>query len=113
MLRRPAIADRLKKGDEAHLWRERGFAVRTEDGILRGVFDRVVVFEHADARARSAVIMDYKTDRISNQNLSQAVERYRPQLGAYRRALSAMLGLPPEAVECQLLFVCAGVVKAV
>jgi ATP-dependent helicase/nuclease subunit A len=113
MLRRPAIAARLKKAGEAHLWRERSFAVRAGDAILRGVFDRVVVFEDDRYRPRSATIMDYKTDDVSPGNLERAVERYRPQLGAYRQALSAMLGLPRDAIECQLLFVCAGIVHSV
>jgi ATP-dependent exoDNAse (exonuclease V) beta subunit len=57
--------------------------------------------------------MDYKTDAVSRKNLKQAVERYRPQLDAYRRALCAMLGLPGETIQCLLLFVSAGLVEEV
>ena len=113
MLRRPAIAERLRRGTEAQLWRERSFAVYTDQGILRGVFDRVLVFEDASGLPGSAIVMDYKTDDIAGDRLQTAVERYRPQLAAYRRALSAMLGLDQVAIECELLFVCAGLVETI
>jgi hypothetical protein len=111
MLKRPAIADALKKGEETRLWRERRFMVRTAAGIIRGSFDRVIIFDDAAGEPRSALIVDYKTDRVSTKTVGEAVERYRPQLHAYRRALSAMLGLPEDAIQGRLLFVCAGLVE--
>ncbi len=113
ILRRPAIAEKLRRGTEAQLWRERSFAVYTDQGILRGVFDRVLIFEDGSGLPRSAVIMDYKTDDVSGDRLGAAIERYRPQLGAYRQALGAMLDLGEDAIECQLLFVCEGLVERV
>jgi hypothetical protein len=99
---------------EFELWRERPFAVRLDNQLLSGRFDRVVVYRSVGpglpGQALGAEILDFKTDRIApdKSNLPERIERYRPQLHAYRRALAAMLGLDPARITAQLLFVDSG-----
>jgi ATP-dependent exoDNAse (exonuclease V) beta subunit len=78
--------------------------------------DRVVL-ALKDGAPVAAEIIDFKTDRIGAGGsggaggagdavaaLDAAVERYRPQMQAYRRALCALTGLAPPVVACRLLF---------
>jgi ATP-dependent exoDNAse (exonuclease V) beta subunit len=113
-LQRPAVArvlsrPRGRRPDQLELWRERPFAVRTDRGLIRGVFDRVVL--HIDhGRPTHVDLIDFKTDyvRPDRSNLTALVETYRPQLEAYRLALSAMLGIEKNQIGASLLFVDAG-----
>ncbi len=91
--------------DQEQLWRERAFAIRLDGDLVRGVFDRVAIQREAGGRATRATLTDFKTDPPT----AEAVERYRPQLALYRRALSRMLVLPGEAITARLLFVRDGV----
>ncbi len=101
-LKHPAISRALRRTDATELWRERAFAVREGDRLLRGTFDRVTF--HPGGRA---IIIDYKTDTQAD------TERYRPQLEAYRRALAKLRGLDEAAITCLLLFVGSGEVVKV
>ncbi len=92
------------------LWRERAFAVRVGDRLLQGKFDRVVV-HYQNGKPARAELIDFKTDRVTPntpETLDDVVGRYRQQVEAYRAALSAMLGLPHEAIHASLLFVHSG-----
>ncbi len=102
VLRRPTVREALTRRDaREELWRERAFAVRDGDRLMRGVFDRVAIERDSHDRAVAARLIDFKTDAFS----AATVERYRPQMEAYRRALGLMLGLDVSAVEAVLLFV--------
>lgn len=104
LLSRPVMSP----GNAIDLWREREFAVPVGDRILRGAFDRVVVTRRG-GKAIRVEITDFKTDDVSaTAEVDRAVQRYKPQIGAYREALCAMLGLPLEAVTAKLAFVRAG-----
>ncbi len=126
-LTRPDDADTLA------VWRERPFAVTLDvDGVpslVRGAFDRVVVRRH-EGRAVEAVVVDYKTDALPTSTprparqldlfaagaggraeagdasaaLRERAAHYRPQMETYRRVVSRLTGLAPEAVRCRLLF---------
>jgi ATP-dependent exoDNAse (exonuclease V) beta subunit len=116
MLERPAVRAALTlpaaaTGGTFDLWRERPFAVRIDDELLTGLFDRVVIELDAAGAARSATLIDFKTDRLGarHEYRDAAVARYRPQIEAYRQALAAMLGLEPSRIGATLLFVEAGV----
>ncbi|MEO6436327.1 MAG: 3'-5' exonuclease, partial [Tepidisphaeraceae bacterium] len=68
--------------------------------------DRVMVRSRLDllvATARGLEIVDYKTDRVTEQTLDQRVEFYRPQMELYRRAVQEMTGQPPAAVHLVFL----------
>lgn len=113
-LQRPAVArilsrPRERRPAQLELWRERPFAVRIDRGLIRGVFDRVVL--HIDHGKPTHVdLLDFKTDyaRPDRSNLTALVETYRPQMEAYRLALSAMLGIGKNQIGASLLFVEAG-----
>ncbi len=94
---------------------ERRFAVLDEGHILSGSIDRLVLLHEHD-RLVAADIVDYKTDAVEPGDLAaleRLVEFYRPQLEAYRRAVSAMYRLPPAWICARLLFVAAGLTRAV
>jgi len=90
------------------LWCERRFAVldTTAKGVelMTGSFDRVVLWRDADGTAQRAEIIDFKTDRFSNETEQQRLEeRYRPQLAAYARALRLLVpGLKETQIEVSL-----------
>ena len=97
------------KGETLTLWRERPFTVRHGGDLMRGVFDRVVIHEVGGAPARVDLI-DFKTDRIEpdESNITTIAEHYRPQMQAYRDALSAMLALDRSQITCSLLLLACG-----
>ena len=114
MLTQPAIAEQLVKpprgkGETVERWCEQSFAVRVGGELLCGTFDRVHVFFDGDRPVR-AVVIDFKTDHVAacEDSLRLLVEQYRPQIDAYREALSVMLNLEPAQVSGRLLFVGAG-----
>ena len=59
-----------------------------EEILLQGVID--AWFEEGD----SVAVLDFKSDRVSPGGERARAEEYRPQLEAYSRALSAILGRP-------------------
>ena len=95
--------------------RERPFAVRDADTILRGSIDRLVILYDGD-RPVGADVIDFKTDAVGRDDdsaLQAAVDTYRPQLDAYRRAVASLFGLEPNRVSARLVFVGAGLVVSV
>ena len=114
MLEWPTVIEALSLPDTSNtavpqpqLWRERSFAVRIEERMLRGKFDRVVIRTLND-KPTHADLIDFKTDRVTPETLARTIERYQPQMQAYRQALSIMLALPSDKVRAQLLFVESG-----
>ena len=95
-----AFAKRLAKPEgDVHLWRERAFDLVVENQFISGVFDRVHVY------ADRAEIIDFKSDRVSDEaSLKQATEKYAPQMATYRQALAKLTGLAESAIRCSLLF---------
>ncbi|MBN2023095.1 MAG: UvrD-helicase domain-containing protein [Pirellulales bacterium] len=94
------------------VWRERPFAVLDEGAILGGTIDRLVVLHDGD-KAIGANVLDFKTDAIppgDSAALAARTDVYRPQLSAYRRAVSAMFALPADRVSARLVFVEPGAV---
>ena len=71
-----------------------------ESLLLQGVVD--CCFEEDGG----LVILDYKTDYVSEKSLPQQAEHYRRQLSAYAQAMEKMLGLPVRS--CILYFLRAG-----
>jgi ATP-dependent exoDNAse (exonuclease V) beta subunit len=135
MLREPALVAALSRGGYADLaqagfsatvvrelrgrtlrpivWRERSFAVRQGNTLLRGAIDRLVLLYDGD-RVVAADILDYKTDRVSDPSaIAQRVEHYAPQIEAYRSAVAQFMRLPLSHVAARLLFVAPGVVRCV
>lgn len=87
------------------VWRERAFAYVEGDQFNNGVFDRVILHQDISGEILRAEIIDFKTDRIHDgYPLEKATEQHRPQLEAYRKALSKILGIEEESIELKLLF---------
>lgn len=110
----PEVQAALQRpGPDAELWREQRFEVilPIEGGSrwITGAFDRVTIRRRADGRARSAVILDFKSNRIgSEQAFARAARIYGEQQSLYAQALAHILALPAQAVGRQLLFTRAG-----
>jgi ATP-dependent exoDNAse (exonuclease V) beta subunit len=88
---------------------EMPFALATEDGLVRGRMDRVVLGLRG-GRVERAEVVDWKTGArgVSGAELDQRIEPYRKQMAAYRAALAAMFGLAPERVTAVLAMVDRG-----
>jgi ATP-dependent helicase/nuclease subunit A len=107
LLARPADGAHPADGDP-EVWRERAFelALPEPDGsetLWSGAFDRVVL-ERRGGKLERALLVDFKTDRVSKTDLEERVAFYRPQLASYRRVLARMTGLAESAIAARLLF---------
>lgn len=102
-------------GDERSvtLEREWPFAVRRGDEIVRGAVDRLVLVDGKEGELERARILDFKTDRIgSPERIPELVARYRPQIEAYRDAVSRAYGVERDRIDAELAFLEAGRVTA-
>jgi len=91
------------------LLREHRFAVRQDDELLSGSIDRLVLVRDGQ-RVQAAEILDYKTDSVpagDDGALAKRVAFYRPQMLAYRSAISRAYQLEPANITLRLLFLSA------
>ena len=77
------------------LWRERAFEVFADGSWTSGRFDRVTFFRDADGKL-CAEVVDFKPS-------ADDAGRYEGQLAAYRRAVTALTGIPPERVTSRVV----------
>ncbi|MBI1337471.1 MAG: AAA family ATPase [Phycisphaera sp.] len=101
----PCVQQALRKPggmNEVELWQERPFAVRIDNRLLRGSFDRVVIQRQSNTIA-GVWLIDFKTD--NPDDLENTIDHYRPQIDAYRKALAVMLHIPLDKIHASLLFV--------
>ena len=68
------------------IWREVPVAAPVGDGSLHGFID--LLFEEQDG----LVVVDYKTDAVTEAQLPEVVDRYRLQGGAYAHAIAQITG---------------------
>jgi ATP-dependent helicase/nuclease subunit A len=68
------------------------FAFKQDGTIVEGKID--VVFREGDGLC----IVDFKTDRISKQDVKARAEQYRPQAAAYAAAIEAAAGVKPQEI---------------
>jgi ATP-dependent exoDNAse (exonuclease V) beta subunit len=112
-LERPAVRIALTPPEDEprpEVWREHDFAEMVGQDLMRGAFDRVVIWRDGEGKPIRAELIDYKTDPVlDEESLARATAIYAPQLWAYRQALSTMLGLDESRVRASLLFVGDGV----
>ncbi|MCH8064127.1 MAG: PD-(D/E)XK nuclease family protein, partial [Chloroflexi bacterium] len=85
----PVVKRALASG---RYWREVPVATPVGDGALEGIID--LLFEEEDG----FVIVDYKTDSLSDEQTEAAMQRYRLQGGAYALALQEAVGRPVKEV---------------
>ena len=88
---------------------EMPFALATEDGMVRGRMDRVVLGLR-DGRVERAEVVDWKTGArgLRGAGLEERLAPYRRQMAAYRAALAGMFSLAPERVTAVLAMVDRG-----
>ena len=107
---RPAVRTLLLKASYKRAERvetERPFVVRDGGHMVSGRLDRIVWLQGEDGTLAAEVI-DYKTDDISEAELPQRVEYYRPQVEAYLRAVAILGNLPASRVTAVLAFTAIG-----
>ena len=102
---------------ECEIWRERRFdIILRENGLkvfLSGCFDRVQIYHDAFGNAERAEIIDFKSNDITHENVSETARHYQRQMDSYRRALAQLLHLPPEKITTYLLFTKIGVLHRI
>jgi ATP-dependent helicase/nuclease subunit A len=104
-LRAPSLATIWTRIDHADVWRERAFEIVLDDAWVTGIFDRVVVERDARGTAQWVTVFDFKTDRVSDgAAIDEALKRHGSQLNLYRRVAAKFVGLPVDAVTCELVF---------
>ena len=98
------ICESLKQ-PQWRVWTERPFTARDGDStIMTGAIDRLVVLFDGETPI-GAEVLDFKTDRITPDQLADRTEFYRPQLEAYRRAVLKWYPMLEGKVSTRLLFV--------
>jgi len=73
-----------KPSESALLYREQSFEVILEGRWMTGVVDRLIVEDE------HATVIDFKTDHVAHAE--ELRERYRPQMQAYAKAFTQLLG---------------------
>ena len=73
-----------------------GDGLAGEQVLLQGVVDCAVIEEDG------ITVIDFKTDKVSEETLPQLLERYTPQVNTYVRALERIYGKPVK--EAYLYF---------
>ncbi|MCA9211420.1 MAG: UvrD-helicase domain-containing protein [Planctomycetales bacterium] len=101
---------------EVQVRNEQPITALLDGQVTSGFVDRLVVAVDESGCPTGAVIIDYKTDKLEaddTNSILRKVDHYRPQLKAYRRAISQMLNLDPASVSSYLVFLNVGRVKQV
>ncbi len=108
-LAKPAVCGALSRNGADALWVERQFVIRRTGKLMRGTFDRVAVHHDAQGKPNGATLIDFKTDRLADAAVrDEAVQRYIPQLQAYRGVLAQVLGIQEPAITTRLIFLESG-----
>ncbi len=100
-------------GEHWQLYREQPFvfAVQGKAELVSGTFDRVQVRTDDAGKPQEAIIIDYKTDRVTagdDAEYTALRARHAPQMRAYRRYLAESLHLDEAAVRVALVSVPRG-----
>ena len=82
----PLFVERIGRAER--IYRELVFTAEIEDTLIEGAMD-LVFFEEGEA-----VIVDFKTDKVTRDEAAARAESYRHQAAAYARSLEAVLKRP-------------------
>jgi len=99
-----AVAGADRSSLELRVMNELPFAVRDGETITQGYIDRLVVL-YQGGQPVAADIVDWKTDRVDPSDpakLADRVDYYRPQIEAYRAAVSKLFQLKPDQMSARL-----------
>jgi ATP-dependent helicase/nuclease subunit A len=101
----PGIRAALSRpAGRAELWREQAFELSLDGVWISGRFDRAVMARDPAGRVTSASVLDFKSDRVSADEVPARTACYQPQVASYRTALARLTGLPESAIGARLLF---------
>ncbi|MED5585029.1 MAG: UvrD-helicase domain-containing protein [Verrucomicrobiota bacterium] len=89
-----------KDATEVELYREQALDVIQEGKWLSGIVDRMHVWHGDDGNPEKVIIIDYKTDSITPDEIA---EKYAGQMTCYRKALVDILGVEEENTECVIV----------
>ncbi len=106
ILRSPLKEAFIKPDGPVELWVEYGYDRINNNQWETGRFDRVVIL--GSGENRRATIYDIKSNRRPKETSVEAFHdamaaTYRSQMSSYRKALSALLNIPPTAIQTQLI----------
>jgi ATP-dependent helicase/nuclease subunit A len=87
--------ERIAKAES--VYRELGFTAMSEGKLMEGAID-LLFFEGGEA-----VIVDFKTDKVTREEAAARAESYRHQTAAYAKALEAVLKRPVHEVILHFL----------
>jgi len=93
----------VSKGWSAELPSEPSEAllVNEDVNIITGLYTR-------EYSLTGAEVVDYKTDRVNEEQMAVRVEYYRPQIENYARVVAAQTGLAISEISRRLVFLSAG-----
>jgi ATP-dependent exoDNAse (exonuclease V) beta subunit len=96
------------------VWNERRFTLllkddQGDDFLANGSIDRLVL-THEGGEVVRAEVIDFKTDRVTEDAVPIRATHHAAQMSAYRKAVAAMYDIEPAAVRLRLAFTAPGVV---
>jgi len=83
------------------VFREQAVEVILDGRWMSGVIDRLLIERDGGGRVISATVVDFKTDRVETE--AELAERHGGQMLAYRKALSDVLAVKEDAIDCVLV----------
>ncbi|MFM9068435.1 MAG: UvrD-helicase domain-containing protein [Planctomycetota bacterium] len=93
---------------QVQVYREQRFAYRTDDELVTGIVDRLVILRDHGVVVAVEVI-DYKSDEVaSDESIMSKCEHYEPQLRQYREAIAETWKIPRELIRSRLVFLKVG-----
>lgn len=96
------------------VWVERKFDMLLDGDWISGEPDRVVLERDAKGAWCSAMILDFKTDAVSDEaSLVAKVKGYEPQLALYKKAVARLAGLAAAKINTALIFTDGAVMRLV
>ena len=93
-----------KPAGDVEVWREKSFEIILDKEWITGTFDRVVITNDKSGIPVSAVIMDYKSNDVTEESLTGMAAHYQPQLQFYQKVLAKMLDIGIDEIQMQLIF---------
>ena len=96
-------------GTPTIVWQEKRFFHLLKDkkgrpeSFYSGVIDRVVLHLDLLGEVIAADIIDFKTDRLEEDELETAAEKHGEQLQLYRKILAEILAIPESEISAKLL----------
>ncbi len=105
------VAALMKRPPDAttEVWREQAFELADAGYWISGRVDRVMIERDAHGVAKAATVIDFKSDRIDEENTREVIaERYAPQIDLYRRMVARMTGLEESRIAAKLVLTRTG-----